>query len=128
MDVQQQEVGLQLGDQPGRFGSSSSAAQELVVGAAKQHLEGSCNHRMIVDEKDTGHAAAPARGRLISTLVDPGAETNRIVPLARSTRSFSDQGSANVPPSPLEKPRPLSATLSSSRPSSTARPTSIRSA
>jgi hypothetical protein len=48
---------------------------------------------MVVNEQNSGHAAAPARGRLMRILVDPGSETNRIEPFARSTRSFSDHGS-----------------------------------
>jgi hypothetical protein len=35
---------------------------------------------MIIDKQYSGHAAAPAKGKLMRTLVDPGAETNRIEP------------------------------------------------
>jgi hypothetical protein len=35
---------------------------------------------MIINKQDSGHAAAPAKGKLMKRLVEPGAETNRIEP------------------------------------------------
>src|SRR5437764_6849075 len=115
MDVEQKQVRLQAGNLPGRFGGGARTAEKLIIAFAQQHLECGAYHRMVVNKQYARHAVAPARGRLMRTLVDPGAETNRIEPWARSTRSLRDQGSAALSPFTFGKPVPLSATLSCSR-------------
>jgi hypothetical protein len=74
VDVEQHEVGLELRDLPASFGDASGAAEQLIAAAAKEHVEGGPDHRMVVDKQDTGHAAAPRKGRLMRTLVDPGTD------------------------------------------------------
>ena len=95
VDVEQHEIRLELVDLGQGFLAGPGAADETIVGPAKQHLQRGGDHRMVVGEEDVGHAAAPASGRLIEMSVRPGCETSMSEPCARSTRSFSDHGSTS---------------------------------
>src|SRR5690242_20716238 len=110
MHIEQQQVGLEARDLLVGLRGSAGAAEQLIFAVAQQHFQSGTDHRVIVDKQDSSHAAAPARGRLMRMLVDPGSETKRREPWARSTRSLRDHGSTWLPA--LENPEPLSATLS----------------
>ena len=59
MDVQQHQVGLLAVDLAGRLSGGAGAAEHLVIGVAQQHVERCSDHWMVIDEQDSGHAAAP---------------------------------------------------------------------
>src|SRR4051794_19661434 len=109
MDVEQQQIRLQLSYRAHGLGEVTRPLQQFVLSSAQEHLQRCANHRMVVDKQNSGHAAAPARGRSINIRVSPGVDSSCSEPLARSTLSLSDQGRVFAG---VEKPQPLSATLS----------------
>ena len=108
---------------PDMKGTWTGESESIVLGRGNQHHRAkaaaatveprlsSVKFTMVIDKQDSSHAAAPS-GREMEMLVEPGAETSRSDPWARSTRSLSDRGWMIVLPLAAGKPQPLSATSS----------------